>query len=81
MEHERNEAEFAQLISDSFHGKGLGTELLRRLVEIGRKERVGRSVGCILADNRPMLDVYRGLGFHHKHEFGDPMVASIIELA
>jgi acetyltransferase len=81
MEHERNEAEFALLISDSFHGKGLGTELLRRLVEIGRKERVGRIVGYILADNRPMLDVCRGLGFHHKHQFGDPVVESIIELA
>ena len=81
MEHKRNEAEFALLISDSFQGKGLGTELLRRLVEIGRKERVGRIVGYILAGNRSMLDVCRRLGFHHEHEFGDPMVESIIELA
>jgi acetyltransferase len=81
MDHKRNEAEFALLISDSLHGKGLGTDLLRRLVEIGRKERVGRIVGYILADNRPMLDVCRGLGFHHEHEFGDPTVVSIINLA
>ena len=81
MEHARNEAEFALLISDSFQGKGLGTELLRRLVEIGRKERVGRLVGYILADNRPMLNVSRRLGFRHEHASGDPTVASIIDLA
>jgi acetyltransferase len=80
MEHERNEAEFALLVSDSFHGNGLGTELLRRLVEIGRKERVGRIVGHILADNRPMLDVARRLGFHLRRELGGPMIASIIDL-
>jgi GNAT superfamily N-acetyltransferase len=48
MEHERNAAEFALLISDSLQGKGLGTEVLRRLVEVGRKERVGRIVRYIL---------------------------------
>ncbi|MGP6159427.1 MAG: bifunctional acetate--CoA ligase family protein/GNAT family N-acetyltransferase [Vulcanimicrobiaceae bacterium] len=80
MEHERNEAEFALVISDSFQGKGLGSELLRRLVEIGRRERVGRIVGYILARNQSMLDVCKRLGFHHKYEFGDPMVASIIDL-
>jgi acetyltransferase len=80
MEHVRNEAEFALLIADSFQGRGLGTELLRRLVEIGRKERVGRIVGYILADNMSMLDVCRRLGFHHEHEIGDPMVQSVIDL-
>jgi acetyltransferase len=81
MEHGRNEAEFALLISDSFQGRGLGTELLRRLVEIGRKERVGKIVGYILAGNQHMLDICRRLGFHHQHDLGDPMVASIINLA
>ncbi len=80
MEHVRNEAEFALLIADSFQGRGLGTELLRRLVAIGRRERVGRIVGYILADNMSMLDVCRRLGFHHEHEIGDPMVQSIIDL-
>jgi acetyltransferase len=81
MEHERNEAEFAMLISDSFQGKGLGSELLRRLVEIGRKERVGRIVGYILNRNRHMLDVCRRLGFHHEHASDDPMmVTSSIDL-
>ncbi|MGP6191847.1 MAG: bifunctional acetate--CoA ligase family protein/GNAT family N-acetyltransferase [Vulcanimicrobiaceae bacterium] len=81
IEHERNEAEFALLISDSFQGKGLGSELLRRLVEIGRKERIDRIVGHILADNQPMLAVCRRLGFRNEHMVGSgPMVESVIDL-
>jgi len=81
MEHERNEAELALLVLDTFQGKGLGTELLRRLVEIARKEQVGRLVGYILADNQPMLQVCRRLGFHQAHEPDNPIVESIIDLS
>ena len=80
MEHVRNEGEFALLIADAFQGKGIGTELLRRLIEIGRSERVARIVGYILADNLPMLDVCRRSGFRQEHEIGDPMVQAIIDL-
>jgi acetyltransferase len=80
MEHNRNEAEFAVLISDEFQRRGLGSELLRRLVEIARREHVARIVGYILMNNTPMLHACRRLGFHHEHELGDPMLRSIIDL-
>ncbi len=35
-----NEAEFALLITDRFQGKGLGTELLRQLIQFGRDEKL-----------------------------------------
>ena len=35
-----DEAEFALLVSDRFQGQGLGTELLRRLLQIGRDEKI-----------------------------------------
>ena len=37
-EHGTNEAEFAVLISDPWQGKGFGSELLKLLVQVGRKE-------------------------------------------
>ena len=37
-----NEAEFALLISDQWQKQGLGTELLQRLVQIGRDEKLAR---------------------------------------
>lgn len=80
MEQNRNEAEFSLLISDEFQRRGLGTELLRRLVEIGRREHIDRIVGYILSNNSAMLHACRHLGFHHEHDFGDSMVRSVIDL-
>ena len=55
MERNRNEAEVAVLISDEFQHRGIGTELLRRLVEVGRSEHIARMVGYILSNNSAML--------------------------
>ena len=51
-----HEAEFALgRIADAFHGSGLGTHLLRRLVQIAKGEGCLRIIGYILPGNRPML--------------------------
>ncbi len=61
--HWSEEAEFALLVSDRIQGRGLGSELLRRLVEIGRAERLRRIVGYISAENPQMLQLATRLGF------------------
>ncbi|MFO1475381.1 MAG: bifunctional acetate--CoA ligase family protein/GNAT family N-acetyltransferase [Verrucomicrobiota bacterium] len=61
--HGRNEAEFAILVSDQWQKKGLGTELLRRLVDVGRSEKLGRITAVILADNQGMQKVSAKVGF------------------
>ncbi len=58
-----NEAEFAVLVSDERHGQGLGAELLRRLIEIGRVEKLSKISGQILADNQAMQHICRKAGF------------------
>jgi len=63
-----NEAEFALLISDTCQQQGLGTELLKRLVQIGRDEKLARLTAVILADNHAMLHVSKKAGFKVKHE-------------
>jgi acetyltransferase len=62
-EHAKNEAEFAILISDPWQGKGLGSELLKLLVEIGRKEGLSRIIGHIAAENTMMKRVSEEVGF------------------
>ena len=62
-EHETNEAEFAVLISDPWQGKGLGSELLKLLVQIGRKERLRRITGRISPENTTMKTVSEQVGF------------------
>jgi acetyltransferase len=61
--HGVNEGEFAILISDAWHGQGLGTELLRRVVEVGRAEKMDRIIGHILADNHAMNHLCQQVGF------------------
>ena len=64
--HQSTEAEFAILVSDAYHGHGFGGELLRRLVQIGRDEKLQRIVASILADNVAMQRVSRKCGFKLK---------------
>ena len=61
--HQTAEAEFAILVSDAYQGHGFGVELLRRLVQIGRDEKLKRIVATILGDNVAMQHVSRKIGF------------------
>lgn len=61
--HGLNEAEFAIVISDDCQGRGLGTQLLKLLVEIGRQEKLKRIIAHILSDNIEMMQVSREIGF------------------
>jgi acetyltransferase len=58
-----NEAEFALIISDRYQRQGLGTELLKRLVHIGREEKLERITANILAENHAMQVVAKRVGF------------------
>jgi acetyltransferase len=57
------EAEFAILISDACQGLGLGTEMLRRLIEIGRMDHLTAIFGDIHLENKVMQMVCRKMGF------------------
>lgn len=70
-QHSRNEAEFSALISDEWQHQGLGTELLRRLIEIGGNEKLSRLRGIILAENHAMQNACRKVGFEVVHDHDD----------
>ncbi|HZW30081.1 MAG TPA: bifunctional acetate--CoA ligase family protein/GNAT family N-acetyltransferase [Isosphaeraceae bacterium] len=78
--HGTDEAEFALVVSDRFQGQGLGTELLQRLLQIGREERLARIVGIILPENVPMRRICQELGFRLVHAIGDPVIKAEIDL-
>src|SRR5258708_33270656 len=71
---EANEAEFAMLIGDAVQHQGLGTEMLRRLIEIARVERLDRVTAEILPENDHMLHVAKLLGFKLRHSTEEHVV-------
>ncbi len=61
--HGRDEAELALLVSDRWQRQGLGTELLKRLVQVGRAEKLSRVSAVILPNNHAMQHVAQTAGF------------------
>jgi acyl-CoA synthetase (NDP forming)/GNAT superfamily N-acetyltransferase len=55
-------AEFAVLVDDGAHGRGIGTLLLEDLAATARRRGIRDLVGDVLAANAPMITVARDLG-------------------
>jgi acetyltransferase len=75
-----DEAQFAILVADPVQSRGLGSELLKRLIEIGRKENVRRITAEILMDNYAMQKVCERLGFRLERDAEEGVVKAQIEL-
>ncbi len=75
--HGINEGEFAMLISDPYQRRGLGTELLKRIIHVGRQEKLTRITADILAENVPMQKVAEKVGFHLERAGNDLVKAEI----
>jgi acetyltransferase len=56
-------AEMAMIVRDGYQDQGVGTELLRRSIEVARAEGMKKMIATILADNKEMQSLCRKLGF------------------
>jgi len=72
--HGTNDGEVAALISDQCQNRGLGRELLSRLLVVGADEKLARLKADILPDNRDVMRVCEKLGFSLKHSLDDEVV-------
>ena len=75
-----NEAEFAILVADAVQRQGLGAELLRRLVQIGRDQKLARIVASIDVDNRDMQIVSERIGFTVTYDRHEDLMKARLEL-
>jgi len=66
--------EFAIVVADDWHGKGIATELLRRLIDIARDRRLEEMVGIVLRENKGMITLAKELGFDQQRSPDDPGV-------
>jgi acetyltransferase len=72
--HGTREAEAAVLISDQWQGRGLGKELLGRLLIVAANEKLAKVTAGILPDNRGVLRICEKLGFAMKYSTEDEMM-------
>jgi acetyltransferase len=75
-----DEAEVAILVSDRYQKHGLGTALLRRVVQIARNQKLRRVSGELLRDNLAMQNIVRKLGFRFSLQHDSPSITAVLEL-
>ncbi len=76
----RTEAEAAVLVSDHWHGRGLGTELLASVARVAREEKYHRLVGEILRDNLATQAIFRKVGFKLRSMDDPSSVSATLDL-
>jgi len=55
-------ADIAFTVAEHYQGRGIASELLRRLTDIARRSGVSQFEADVLADNAPMLQVFQRSG-------------------
>ena len=63
LQHNMKASEFAVLVGDPWHGKGIGAHLLSACLTIARDRQFKVIWGTVLAENKGMLALGRKLGF------------------
>jgi acetyltransferase len=75
-----NDGEVAVIVSDDYQGHGLGTELMRRLVQVARMERMTRVLASTMVENKPTIAVLKRVGFNVTVNFEDHLVDAEMNL-
>jgi len=57
------DARFTMLVSDNYQGQGLGKELMKRIIQIGRNEKIKNIIAMMSPDNLVMKELCRSVGF------------------
>jgi acetyltransferase len=78
--HGANEAELAVIVSDPCHNCGVGTQLVRSLIEIARQEKLDRLTAAMLAENFTMQHVLKNAGFAMQYSPEDQLVQAELRL-
>ncbi|HJZ97157.1 MAG TPA: GNAT family N-acetyltransferase, partial [Candidatus Solibacter sp.] len=78
--HGTSEAEIAVVVSDQWQGKGIGKELMSRLLIVAADEKLTKVNAEILPDNRTVMRIFEKLGFSVKHDIDDQVVRASFAL-
>jgi acetyltransferase len=70
-------AEFAVLVGHAFTNRGLGTLLMKRIIDYAKRRGIGEIFGLVLRENRTMLTLSRELGFAVQTDRDDPTYVTV----
>ena len=79
--HGTRDAEVAVLVTDQYQHRGLGAELLSRLIQIARDEKVERIVATILLENMAMRALISRCGFQIQGDADMGVVQAVLALS
>jgi acetyltransferase len=77
---QNKEAEIAVLIADAFQKQGLGLELLQRIVQVARDEKLHKVSSEMLGDNLAMQLISKRLGFRFHSLADSPSLRAVLVL-
>ncbi len=77
LDREQRKAEFALIVGREIAGQGVGTLLLKRLIDCARRRRMDEVWGDVREENSAMLLVCDELGFNRSHASDEPGVVHI----
>lgn len=69
--------EFAVVVADDWQGRGVGSELMRQLMNAAKKKGIKRIQGQVLKDNTEMLGLMEFLGFEAEPNPEDPSIVDV----
>jgi acetyltransferase len=71
--------EFAIVIANNWHHKGLGVELMNHLMDIARDRGLNTMEGEVLTSNTEMLSLAKWLGFEMRLNGEDPQLTNVVK--
>jgi acetyltransferase len=71
------EATLSVMVGDPYQGMGIGSELVRRVVDVARSENIERLAAVLTVDNQPMQYIFKKLGFALENSKDNLMTAQI----
>jgi len=75
---DKKSCEFALVVSDLWHGKGIAHMLMRNLMEIARDRELETMEGQVLSDNKKMLELMASLNFRSEVDPEDSSIRHVV---
>jgi len=75
---DRKSCEFALVVADKWHGKGIAHLLMRNLMEVARDRELEIMEGQVLSDNKRMLELMKSLKFKIETDPEDSAIKRVV---